>query len=178
MMHEHKPPRAQLTEAEADRVADVLAQHRRFIEQVASRHACRPDDVPDILQSVSVRLCTSLNGFRGHSELRTWLYRVTVNVARDHYNREARQVRAAEAVRTAGDEYVVDPDERAIIGQRLDALQDAVTKLRPTYQTAIQNIICDETGGSAVQITERASKSQRSRARRQLRGLLSDDPRF
>lgn len=76
--------RAQLTPADQDRVAEVFQTHRRFLENVARQHAPSPDHVPDIVQAVGMKMCQSLNGFRGESELQTWLYRVTVNTARDH----------------------------------------------------------------------------------------------
>lgn len=178
------PRREVLTEAEAARVEEVFTSHRRFIENVARQHAFQADDVPDIVQSVGMKVCQSLNGFRGDSELKTWLYRVTVNTSRDHYHRERRNLKAIDAltVLTHEGEAVLDPDEEVLAGERLDALVDAVGQLRPLYRSAIHHVVRNHTGTPAVSddgaTKEATRKTRLFRARRQLRVILDDDPRF
>lgn len=168
-----------LTEAERERVADVFSSHRAFVESVARQHSPSPDDVPDIVQTVAVQVCRSLNGFRDESQLATWLYRVTVNTARSHYRREVRLGRvvqaltddqAAAAAALAGGETRNDPpDLSAIRGERIQAVRDAMDRLRPAYQVAIR----DQMAGSGV----KRDRMTRWRARQELRTLLADDPR-
>lgn len=173
-MHERRthPRRERLTEAEAERVADVFTAHQSFVAKVAQLHAPGPDHVPDIVQAVGIKLCQSLNGFRGDAELKTWLYRVTVNTARDHYQRERRQARAVEAITAYPEpDQVIDPDEMLEGRERVDALHAAVEQLKPLYQDVIRN----DLRGSAVL---RNRKTSRHRARTQLRQLLAEDPRL
>lgn len=178
------PRRTVLTEADAARVADVFQTHQRFIENVVRQHAPTPDAVPDIVQTVGVRVCQGLNGFRGDSELRTWLYRVSVNAARDYYRQELNQLNAIDAA-TLNDrampDHRVHPDDRVAGGERLTALLDAVQRLRPLYKAAIQGAVRNATGLQMVQSEEDSSNATRKRlfrARRQLRSILDDDPRF
>jgi RNA polymerase sigma-70 factor (ECF subfamily) len=161
-----------LTEAEADRVAEVFQEHRTFVESVARQHSPHPQDVPDIVQAVGLRVCRGLTGFREESALTTWLYRMTVNTARSHYRQERRAARAV-AVLAAhpGPEPVVDPDEQAIQGERSQALHEALNRMRP----AAANLIRDELTSQCV-ISYR-SRSTRYRARQALRCQLEDDPR-
>ncbi len=167
-----QPRRDSLTEAEAARVADVFQAHHRFLENVARAHAPSPDHVPDIVQAVGVQICRGLNGFRAESELRTWLFRVTVNTARTYYRRERRHRLAVDALTaTPEPEPYIDPDEQAQQSQRLDALADALDRMNPGRQQLIR----DELAGAVV---ERSRRSSRHRARRQLRQLLTDDPRL
>lgn len=167
------PRRDQLTESDQDRVAEVFQTHRRFLESVARQHAPSPDHVPDIVQSVGIKMCQSLNGFRGESELQTWLYRVTVNAARDIYRSERAQLlRPREALTTHRDpEPVLDPDDVVAGTERLGALQDAVDRLNPLHRELVMDILAEP----AVLDGRRKS---RHLARRQLRQLLTDDPRL
>ncbi len=155
------------------RVEAVFDQHGRFIEAVAFRHASNPQDVPDIVQTVAVTVCQKLNGFRGDSELQTWLFRVTVNAARSFYRTESRfqavRGRLADHVQTQV-HPVEDPDQVVVEHRRLAALQDAVARLRPQHQAVVRH----ELSGSGVQ----CSNAARYRARKRLRDLLAGDIRL
>lgn len=160
-----------LTDEEAERAGDVFSTHQRFIESVAAQHAA-PDQVPDIVQDVAVRVCRGLNGFRSESEITTWLYRVTVNRARSHYQRERRQHLAVEAITTNPvPEPTFHPDDHVAEGERLAALSAAVERLRPQDRA----IICDEVQDVGVLLHDRRA---RHRARQRLKQLLVDDPRL
>ncbi len=164
--------RHRLTEAERDRVAEVFTTHQRFLEHVARQHAPHPDQVADIVQAVALKVCRGLNGFRGESELQTWLYRVTVNESRNSYRREFRQHRIQDAVVLAPEpDAVVHPDDVLIDRERVTALQAGIGRLKATYRDAMRN----QLDGSPV---EPSSKSSRHRARQQLKTLLADDPRL
>ena len=43
-----------------------------------------PADAEDVAQDVFVQLCRSLHRFRGEAAFKTWLFRLTLNVCRDH----------------------------------------------------------------------------------------------
>lgn len=180
----HHQRRDRLTEADRRRVEDVFTTHRRYIEGVARQHAFDQDAVPDIVQSVGVQVCRGLNGFRGDSELRTWLYRVTVNVARDAYRMEARHQRAREAVKAGFIDRVIDPDQEAIGSARLNALRGAIDRLKPLHQRTIREHLSDQAGQGEVQTdqkrqtSETTLKHRRLKARVSLRAMLRDDPRF
>lgn len=168
-------------------MAEVFETHRRFVENVARQHAPTPDDVPDIVQAVGMQVCRGLNGFRGDSEIATWLFRVTVNTARDYFHRENRHMRAVAGAlqdidRYLGPERIEDPDETAIQGERLAALRDAVSKLRPMHRQAIADRVRNQIGRPAVEneddTPEGTRKSRLFRARKRLKSILENDPRF
>ena len=172
--------RTVLTEAEAAEVAEVFQQFRPLVEQVARRHCGHQQDVADIVQTVGMKLCTSLQGFRGRAHIKTWLYRVTVNAARDHHAAQVRQMdrpreklghlSGLDEAENFMAEPVGCPDRAARAGERLAALRDAVAKLTPLQQDAIG----DEMVGRAV-YTDKAKA--RYRARQRVRVLLATDPR-
>jgi RNA polymerase sigma factor (sigma-70 family) len=167
--------RTKLTEDDADRVADIFRRHRPFVENVARQHSPHPQDVPDIVQDVGLKVCTGLNGFRGDAEITTWLYRVTVNTARDYFRRETRQVIAVREALQATiqpDQEIIDPpqDQLVAFGERRAALMDAVRQLRPAQQRVIRNEI---TTGHVL--SDARARSARFRAIRELRNILVKD---
>lgn len=174
------PRREQLTEAQAAEVEHVFTTHHRYIENVARQNAPTPDDVPDIVQQVGLQVCRGLWGFRGDADMRTWLYRVTVNVARDYYRSEAKYLMAVEVLTVHHSDQVVDPDDTAVENQRLDRLRSAVGRLRDTHRVAIERDLSNQSGHPLVQSVEKEStlKARRHKARRELRTMLADDPRF
>lgn len=164
-----------LSESEAARVADVFNEHRPFVESVARRFAPSPQDVPDIVQAVGVQLCRGLGGFRAESKITTWLYRVTMNAARDSRRRERSQVlqaRAALAEMVQPDQ-VLDPDQVVVDSQRRAALHRAIQQLRPGEQRAIRSVL----NPSGVIGEKKPSKTSKHRAIVRLRTVLADEPR-
>jgi RNA polymerase sigma-70 factor (ECF subfamily) len=154
-------------------VADVFTTHQPFIESVARRHAPSGDHVQDIVQAVGVQVCRGLNGFREEAQIRTWLYRVTVNAAIDYYRKERCGIlRPREAIQaTPEPEPVLDLDDTVRTGERLTALKDAIQRLRPGDRYLIVNAL-DE----AAVLDSR--KTSRHKALRRLKTLLEDDPRL
>lgn len=73
-----------LTEEARARVADVFESNRRYIEAIAIQQVGGDHtEAAEVVQDVALRLCRKLQTFRHSAALRTWLYRVTVNAARD-----------------------------------------------------------------------------------------------
>ena len=154
-------------------MADVFETHQGFMETVARRHAPAPDHVPDIVQAVAIKLCTGLQGFREQAQLRTWLYRVTVNESRNHFKRERRFQRVLEAVQTTPiPDVIVDPDAILIDQERVAALRAAIGRLKATYRKLVRNSLRDPA------VLDNRQRTTRHRARQQLRTLLADDPRL
>ena len=173
-----------LDEAERDRVGRVFEDHRDFIEAVAARHAFNQADVPDIVQNVGVSLCSALKSFRDQAHIKTWLFRVTVNKARDYYRRESRAERIRDSYETLVlkvDQGGQHPDDVVHQGERMAALRDAVQRLRPTHQQTIANILRGPGVKDDDQDTRRQGSGPRGalfRARHALRVRMVNDRRF
>jgi RNA polymerase sigma-70 factor (ECF subfamily) len=58
----------------------IVARHRRPVYQLCYRFAGTHEDASDLAQDVFLRAFRGLKGFRRHSSLSTWLYRIAVNV--------------------------------------------------------------------------------------------------
>lgn len=65
----------------------IVELYERFVYNTAVRvlrmSGGNPDDGEDVAQNVFLKAWRSLDSFRGDSAVSTWLYRITVNAARD-----------------------------------------------------------------------------------------------
>lgn len=159
-------------QTEAAQVEAVFLAHQRFIERVARLHAPHAQDVPDIVQSVAMKLCRRFRTFKGQSDIRTWLYRVTVNAARDFYAaNQMKSERLQASFEEAGrQDQAVHYDDVLIEQDRFAALRAAVERLR---HPAKQAILADFAAGTV----KRYEGPRFVEARRALASELAGDPR-
>lgn len=74
------------------RAFDLLVlRYQQRIAALAWRYTQNSQDVSDITQEAFIRAYRALQDFRGDSEFYTWLYRITVNVAKNHLAAQGRR---------------------------------------------------------------------------------------
>jgi RNA polymerase sigma-70 factor (ECF subfamily) len=74
--------------------ADLVATHQRMVYNLALHLLGDRDEALDLSQEVFLRVFRTLAGFRGQSALRTWIYRIVVNQARNRQRWWRRRHRA------------------------------------------------------------------------------------
>jgi RNA polymerase sigma-70 factor, ECF subfamily len=96
--------------AEGDEAAcaELMAEHQRMVVQLAINLLGDRDEALDLSQEVFLRVFRTIYRFRGQSSLRTWIYRIAVNQARNRHRfwrrrRRADQVSLDQHVATHGD---------------------------------------------------------------------------
>ncbi len=67
-----------------DAFAALVEEHQRYVYNLALRVVRDENEALDLTQETFVRAWTALPNFRGQSQFRTWLYRITTNLC---YNR-------------------------------------------------------------------------------------------
>lgn len=67
-----------------DAFAVLVDEHQRYVYNLALRVVKDENEALDLTQETFVRAWTALPNFKGHSQLRTWLYRIVTNLC---YNR-------------------------------------------------------------------------------------------
>jgi RNA polymerase sigma-70 factor (ECF subfamily) len=67
-----------------DAFAVLVNEHQRYVYNLALRVVKDENEALDLTQETFVRAWTALPNFRGQSQFRTWLYRITTNLC---YNR-------------------------------------------------------------------------------------------
>jgi RNA polymerase sigma-70 factor, ECF subfamily len=125
--------------------AELVGEHQRMVVQLAINLLGDRDEALDLSQEVFLRVFRTIARFRGQSTLRTWIYRIAVNQARNRHRFWRRRHRADQVsldahVATHGDfrsGAEVGPD-RVLAQKELAAkLQSALDGLPFDQRTAI-----------------------------------------
>jgi RNA polymerase sigma-70 factor (ECF subfamily) len=76
--------------------ADLVAAHQRMVYALAFHLVGDRDEALDVSQEVFLRVFRTLSSFRGQSALRTWIYRIVINQARNRQRWWQRRHRSAQ----------------------------------------------------------------------------------
>jgi RNA polymerase sigma-70 factor (ECF subfamily) len=133
--------------AEGDEVAfaELVAEHQRMVVQLAINLLGDRDEALDLSQEVFLRVFRTIGRFRGQSSLRTWIYRIAVNQARNRHRfwrrrHRADQVSLDQHVASHGDllsAAALGPDRLLAQKELAARLQQALDALPFDQRTAI-----------------------------------------
>ena len=115
--------------------AELVAAHQRMVYGLAFNLLGDRDEALDLSQEVFLRIFRTLSSFRGQSALRTWIYRIVVNQARNRqrwWRRRGRseQVSLDEHLSKFGD--LESPHE--VLPDRLLASKETAAKIRQALE--------------------------------------------
>ncbi len=166
---------------------DLVNEHQRMVYQLGLHLLGDPEEARDLSQEVFLRVFRTIGGFRGHSALRTWIYRIVINQARNRQRWWKRRHRSEvvsldEHLEQFGD--VSAPVERTtperVFGQKELASQiwQALESLPFEQRTAIvlreiDGLSYDEIAFS-LGVAVGTVKSRLTRAREALRARLKE----
>ncbi len=161
-----------------DRVAFAgwVNQHQRPLFAVVWRYVKNDQDAQDVVQAAFVRAWQGLPTFRGDSSLRTWLYRIAVNLALNH-KRDARGRPSGEIPEDAAspDQPVPGRMEDAELQARLSAaVEELPKKQRLVVELRVQQDLSFREVADVVASTEDSAKANFHHAIKRLRALLTD----
>src|SRR5262245_63207606 len=73
--------------AAGDEIAfsELVTEHQRMVVQLAMNLLGDRDEALDLSQDVFIRVFRTIGQFRGQSALRTWIYRIAINQARNRH---------------------------------------------------------------------------------------------
>jgi len=120
---------------------NTLAEpHRAFALRMSKALLADPDAAEDVAQEFLIRLAAALPGFNGESELRTWVYRVTLNLCRDHLRRVRRRTADVSWDDAAGEPTLAaqpDPERQVDSDRARTALRVSIGRLPAEQREAI-----------------------------------------
>jgi RNA polymerase sigma-70 factor (ECF subfamily) len=105
--------------------AQLVARHRPFVAGLAYRLHADLAQAEDIAQEVFVRAWQALPRFRGEAAFRTWLYRITCNVAIEQSRRARPTVDIEEVPLGTAD----SPESQTLRLEQRRAVQRAIRQL-------------------------------------------------
>ena len=170
-----------------DACAELVTEHQRMVYQLSLNLLGDHNEALDLSQEVFLRVFRTLPGFRGQSTLRTWIYRIVVNQAR---NRQRFWRRRHRAQQVSLDEHIRDHGELPapgdggspdrLLGQKqlAERIRTALDQLPFDQKIAlvlreIDGLSYEEIGFS-IGIAVGTVKSRLARARESLRAPLRD----
>ncbi len=127
------------------------------------------DDVEDLVQQVFLELLASLDRFRGHSSLRTWLHRIAHNLVRKRHRSTARRahhlgVFAEEADRQSGDVHA-QAEAREDLALVEAALMDLKLEFREVWvMREVEGLSVDEVA-DALDLRKETVRTRHHRAK-------------
>jgi len=160
-------------EREAQR--ELYARTSERIYRLLLRLTHDPQTAADLLQETYIRAFEHIDSFQGASSLSTWVYRIAVNEAGQHFRRRGRYERMLREDAPRPGE--ADEGGQAAAGARLD-VREALTRLPEEERTLI--VLKYFEGLDYARMAEVLDKpagtvaSGLNRARRMLQDLLED----
>lgn len=110
--------------------ADLVAAHQRMVFTLALHLLGDRDEALDLSQEVFLRVFRTISSFRGQSALRTWIYRIVVNQARNRQRFWRRRRRSDQISLDAHVEQFGDLESKAeVLPDRLLASKETATKI-------------------------------------------------
>lgn len=140
---------------------------------VCMRYCNSEDDAKDVMQEGFVKVFNTLSKFQGNSSVSTWITRIMMNTAIDHF-RKNKKMRFTESFDRFSDGESDVADEVEVENEPLsaDVIMQLVQRLPTGYRVVFNMYAIDELSHKEIAaqlgISEGTSKSQLARARKQL----------
>jgi RNA polymerase sigma-70 factor (ECF subfamily) len=176
--------------------ATLIADHTTMLLRVARMYVATEAVAEEVVQETWLGVLKGIDRFEGRASLRTWIFRILMNIAKTRGVREARSIPFSSAA-SPGDEPSVDPDrfleggdgrwalapvpwqtpeESLLSGETRGVILEAITMLPPAQREVIT--LRDIEGWSseevrnALDVTETNQRVLLHRARSKVRGAI------
>jgi len=130
---------------------ELIQRFEQPVFNIISRLMDDPGDAADVVQEVFLKIFRSISSFRQDSSLKTWIYRIAVNEARNHrrwFSRHRRQEVCLEGVAQCFEneshgyqDWLPDPGRSPFdlaLDRETEALiEEALLKLNPKFRAAL-----------------------------------------
>ena len=113
---------------------DLYKTYARDVELFIRGVLGHRNDTEDLVQQVFLELLASLDRFRGHSSLRTWLHRIAHNLVRKRYRSAARQAHHLGVFATEVDTSSADVHAQAEAREDLALVEAALAELKLEFR--------------------------------------------
>lgn len=157
---------------------NLVKKHQDLVYNTALRMCGNREDALDISQETFIKVWRGLPKFRFECSFSTWVYRITVNAAKDHFEKKRSELQTVELSEVSDISAGELPDELAIKNDKAYALKIAVSKLSLEHR---EIITLREIEGLSyceiaeiLQIEQGTVKSRINRARSALKKILDE----
>lgn len=154
---------------------ELVRRYQRPVYHLARRYLRNDADAADVTQRTFVRMFESLGGFRGASSVRTWIFRIAINLSLNHI----RDSRRSEPSEIHAHMLTTAPlgASRVIADEETARLHEAIEALPPKQRMVLELRIYDDLSFREVAelagCTENTAKVNFHHAVKRLRTLLT-----
>ena len=172
-----------------DAAFELAERYSARIRQLALRHVRNEEDADEVVQVVLLKVCRSIDSFRGDSALSSWIYRITFNTSMSRLRtaKAARHEVELSLVAPAGSDGVRAPDladwsslgdDETLRSELRQKLVKALAGLPPIYRVPVllRDVrgLSTEQASAALSVNGETLKSRLRRGRMILRDRLAD----
>ncbi|WP_028864650.1 RNA polymerase sigma factor RpoE [Psychromonas aquimarina] len=123
----------------------LVRKYQNRVANILTRYVRNSGDIADVTQEVFIKVYKSLPSFRGDSAFYTWLYRITVNTAKNYLTSQGRRPPASDIDAMEADSYdggdalrEVDDPEGILRSQEIKSvILDTIEQLPAELKSAI-----------------------------------------
>ena len=178
-----------LRSGDADAFDKLVTRYSNEIYGLLYRLTSDGEEAADLMQETFLRALKAIKGFRGDSDLKTWLYRIAINESRNRFRwwkrrRREKTVSLDETLGSSESVYqdvladnVASPEEETLRRERERILQTALRELPAIYREPIvlfdiEGLTYDEIC-RALELNQGTLKSRLARGRQELKKRLA-----
>jgi RNA polymerase sigma-70 factor (ECF subfamily) len=133
-----------------DQFQIVIEQHKGILHKVARTYCLNEEDRNDLIQEMMIHVWQSLHRYNQQSNISTWMYRISLNVAISFYRKNA--TRASKC--TILDEHKVQiPTEELTDGETtMNLLEQFISELKEIDKALIILYLDDQSHAKIAEI--------------------------
>jgi RNA polymerase sigma-70 factor, ECF subfamily len=176
-----------LKSCDEDAYETLIARFQQPVYSLVYRLLNDPDDTPDVVQEVFLKIFRSIDHFRGQSTLKTWIYRIAVNEAYNHrrwFSRHRKQEVGLDSEDGSTRPWLEaisdparDPYELVLNGERHQIIESSLREINADFRTAVilrdlEDLSYEEIA-DVLQISLGTVKSRILRGRESLRRVIA-----
>jgi RNA polymerase sigma-70 factor (ECF subfamily) len=176
-----------LKSCDEDAYETLIARFQQPVYSLVYRLLNDPDDTPDVVQEVFLKVFRSIDHFRGQSTLKTWIYRIAVNEAYNHRRWFSRHRKQEVGLDTedgstrpwleAISDPARDPYELVLNSERHQLIESSLREINADFRTAVilrdlEDLSYEEIA-DVLQISLGTVKSRILRGRESLRRVIA-----
>ena len=151
--------------------ARMVRTYKSTIYTVCYMFSKDEDEVADLFQEVLIRVWKGLPSFNGQSDVKTWIYRIALNICITH---EGKKKRRLETRPTMDINLFADKDKET---EQVNILHKRISRLLPLDRAIVllwlENISYDEIG-AIIGISAKNVSVRLVRIREQLKAMSND----
>ena len=164
---------------DADAFGTLVARHYDLVFRLGYRMLGSKSEAQDLAQDVCAGLAGKLAGFRGDAKFTTWLYRITINAAKDRLRKRTTRQKAQEGW---GEVEAMSRETTAQYKAQLQWLHQAMATLSDDLRETVALVLGeDQTHAQAAAVlgvSEGTISWRMSEVKKNLRAVAQAEERY